>query len=297
MNTKKTLPVFNITNFEDYNCCMAFDKNFYVRSFNEHIRDNPFINTPHSHDFYLVLLITKGSGTHKIDFNQYSVHPGAMFVLSPGQVHLWELSKDIDGYILFFKKEYFLIDFNHDRLDRLPFFKSTFSKPFVELNPTKTNVISRFYENIINEYESRYFQYHDMIRLYLNAMFIELSRLYKVEEAMKFEHKYEVIQLNRLEQLIDNHFKMHLSVPEYAEKMNLSMKQLNYICKKTVNKTPSELIQERILLESKRLLIHSNLSVSSIAEELNFTGTSYFIRQFKKSCGTTPEKFRLTIFK
>ena len=295
MKNSKQLPVFNIANFEDYNCCMDFDYHFYVRKFNEHIKENKFINIPHGHDFYLVLIVTNGSGTHKIDFNEYKIEPGSMFVLSPGQVHIWYLSEDIDGYILFFKKEYFLLDFNQDRLDRLPFFKSTFSKPYVLLSEVNAQMICGFYKNIVKEYENRQLQYHDMIRLYLNLMFIELARLYKVEEAMKFEHQYEVIQLNRLEQLIDDNFKNHLAVPEYADMMHLSTKQLNHICKKTINKTPSQLIQDRVILEAKRLLIHSNLSVSSVSEELNFTDTSYFIRQFKKSCDVTPDKFRHTL--
>lgn len=293
MSTLKNLPVLNISNFEDYNCCMEFEANFYVRVFNEHIRDNKFLDVSHSHDFYLVLLITEGSGIHKIDFHEYPVEPGSMFVLSPGQMHVWDLSDNINGHILFFKKEYFLLDFNNDRLDRLPFFKSTFSKPYVKLKDADTEKITDLYKQINSEYGKRQIQYHDMIRLYLNIMFIELARLYKAEEQIQFEYKYEVIQLNRFEKLIDQNFKNHLPITEYADNMSLSMKQLNYICKKTINKTPSELIQERIMLESKRLLVHSELSISAIAEVLNFTDSSYFIRLFKKVCGTTPDKFRI----
>lgn len=293
MQVSKQLPVFNIGNFEDYKCCMHMESGFYIRVFDEHIRQNKFIDVTHSHDFYLVLLITEGSGTHKIDFHEYKIEPGAFFILSPGQMHHWDLSEDVNGYILFFRKDYFLIDFNQDRLDRLPFFKSTFSKPYVKLDTHDIDVLQDLYKQINREYSMRLTQSHEMIRLYLNIMFIELSRIYKNAHDSEFEFKYEVIQLNRFERLIDEHFKEHISIAEYADLMSLSMKQLNYICKKTLNKTPSELIQERVLLESKRLLVHTTASVSTIAEMLNFSDSSYFIRIFKKASSTTPDKFRL----
>jgi AraC-like DNA-binding protein len=74
--------------------------------------------------------------------------------------------------------------------------------------------------------------------------------------------------------------------------MNITDRQLSYLCKKTVNKTPLSILTDRIILEAKRLLIHSNLSVSSIGNELNYNNDSYFIRFFKKNTKLTPEQFR-----
>lgn len=291
-NPKGTLPVFNIDNFENYNCCNEYEKTFYVRPFNDHIKTNKFINVPHSHDFYLVLLVTKGSGIHRIDFNEYNVEKGSMFVLSPGQVHLWELSDDIDGYVLFFHKEYFLIDFTKDRLENMPFFRSTFSSPYFYLNEKSLKIIEDLFVKIYAEYSNRLIKYHEIIRLHLNCMFIQLNRFYIEENDTKSEFKYEIIQLNLFQKYIDEHFKNHLSVKEYASLMNISAKQLSTICKKSIGKSPLELIHERIILESKRLLTHSQLAVNGISEELNFSDNSYFIRLFKKNCGITPEKFR-----
>ena len=112
MKNTINLPVFNISNFQDYNNCMDFDSHFYIRPFNDHIQVNHFIETPHGHDFYLLLLITKGSGIHTIDNVEYVIEPGALFIVSPGKVHYWNLANDTDGYILFFKKDYFKIAFS-----------------------------------------------------------------------------------------------------------------------------------------------------------------------------------------
>ena len=292
MDKQSNLPVFKIANFEDYQNCMQFDNTFYVRTFKEHLSVNKFIEKPHGHDFYLVLLVTHGNGTHSIDFNEYKVEPGSVFILSPGQVHKWDLSEDTDGYVLFFTREYFLLDFNQDRLTRLPFFKSTFSIPYLKVEPEDQQIISKLFGQINEEYSKHMLNYHEMIRLYLNIMFIELARLYKIRNEDHIEYSYELIQLNRFEELIDKHFKEHRGIPFYADQMSLSLKQISHLCKKTVGKTPIEMLTERIILEAKRLVIHSDFSISSIAEILNFSDNSYFIRTFKKLCNATPEQFR-----
>ena len=295
MKNTINLPVFNITNFNDYNNCMEFDKNFYIRPFNDHVNENLFIESPHGHDFYLVLLITKGSGTHSIDYKEYDVEPGTLFIVSPGQVHCWDLSDNVDGYVMFFKKEYFLIDFNHDKLIKLPFFKTSSTVPYLQLDELERKTLADLYVKINEEYQLSMFNYHEMIRLYLNIMFIELSRIYQSKEEKSIVYSYDLIQLNRFETLINKHFKEHKSLNFYAEKMNISLKQLSYLCKKTVNKTPSEILLERIILEAKRFIIHSSLSISAISDELNYNDNSYFIRLFKKVCSLTPEQFRYTM--
>jgi len=274
---------------------MEFDKNFYIRPFNDHVNENLFIESPHGHDFYLVLLITKGSGTHSIDYKEYDVEPGMLFIVSPGQVHCWDLSDDVDGYVMFFKKEYFLIDFNHDKLIKLPFFKTSSTVPCLKLDELERKTLADLYVKINEEYQLSMFNYHEMIRLYLNIMFIELSRIYQSKEEKSIVYSYDLIQLNQFETLINKHFKEHQSLNFYAEKMNISLKQLSYLCKKTVNKTPSEILLERIILEAKRFIIHSSLSISAISDELNYNDNSYFIRLFKKVCSLTPEQFRHTM--
>lgn len=292
MNTSSTPPVFTISNFDDYNNCMKFESNFYIRNFSEHVNENLFIEKPHAHNFYLLLLVTKGSGTHKIDFLEYNVSPGTMFIVSPGQIHQWSLSQDVDGYVLFFTKEFFLHDFSTEKLTRFPFFNSTFSLPLFELNSIERKKIGSIYELIHKEYQNRSLSYQEMIRIYLNSMFIELSRIYLTKNEYRQKYNYDLLQLNKYEALVDKYFKLHRPISCYSNKMNITDRQLSYLCKKTVNKTPSEILINRIILEAKRLIIHSNLSISTISEELNYNDSSYFIRLFKKITKQTPEQFR-----
>ncbi len=296
MSKTNALPVFDISNFEDYNNCMKFETNFYIRKFSDHVSENTFIEKPHGHNFYLILLITEGSGTHTIDFLEYTVFPGAMFIVSPGQIHQWHVSKDVDGYILCFTKAFFLHDFDTEKLTRFPFFNSTFSSPYFKLNALEQEDLISKYQLILKEYKNRGLNYEEMIRIFLNAMFIELTRLYpkQNENAPKFGH--DLILLNRYEALVDKYFKLHRPLSCYSEKMHITVRQLSYLCKKTVGKKPSEILIDRIMLEAKRLIIHSDLSIASISETLNYNDSSYFIRLFKKATQQTPEQFRQSQF-
>jgi AraC-like DNA-binding protein len=131
-----------------------------------------------------------------------------------------------------------------------------------------------------------------MIRLYLNVLFLELSRIYNKKDEQNIIYSHELVQLNRFETLVNKHFKEHKSLIFYADIISISLKQLSYLCKKVINKTPSEIILDRVILEAKRLVIHTDMSISSIANELNYNDNSYFIRFFKKVCNVTPEQYR-----
>lgn len=292
MKSLKELPVFNIANFKDYCKCMDFDSNFYIRKFSDHVKENLFIEKPHAHDFYLMLLITRGTGTHNIDSIEYEIKPGVAFILAPGLIHQWNISKDIDGYILFFTKKYFMLDFKHDNLSRFPFFKKHSSVPYIELSKESTKEIYRFYELMDNEYHERDLDYHEMIRMYLNTILINLSREFLGKKSPKYAYNYDIVQLNTFEELIEDHFIEHKPISFYSESMNLSTKQLSSICKKLVAKVPSELLMDRIILEAKRLIIYTDLSINQISYKLNYNDSSYFVRIFKKICKQTPEQFR-----
>lgn len=292
MKIPKDLPVLSIGQFEDYNQCRHFDNNFYIRRFNEHLKSNCFLDKPHGHDFFIVLIITRGSGIHNIDFHSYNIEPGTVFFLSPGQVHNWQLSEDVDGYITFFTKEYFLLDFTFNKLNRFPFFYTHLNSPYLKLDEEAVIETIAAFSAIEKEYQGRKHLYNDLIRMNLYMLLVLFERVYK-QKSLAEHSPFHLLQLNKIENLIDEHYKEHIGVTEYADMMHITVKQLSTLCKKLLNKTPSDLIQARVILEAKRLLIHSDQSVSAISELLNFNDYSYFIRLFKKVTNMAPEQFRL----
>ena len=292
MKPAKMFPILSIKLFDDYTHCDNCEKSFYIKQFDRHLKENySFLDNPHGHDFFIILLITKGSGLHHIDLQTYNVEPGTLFIIAPGQIHNWELSDDAGGYIMFYTKEFLLSEFHSDQLRRLPFFHTTFQQPCIHVNEPELNKLSVLFQNIEKLYEEKEKYSHEMIRLYIKIITLEIEKKYA--EPLK-EHiiSHQQNMLGKFEELVELHYRDHLSVIEYANRLNLSLKQLSTLCRKYVNKTPGELIQDRLLLESKRLLLHSDMSITAVSEELRFSEYSYFIRVFKRYTAYTPEQFR-----
>lgn len=92
--------------------------------------------------------------------------------------------------------------------------------------------------------------------------------------------------------LVEQNYQKNLSVKSYAERLEVSAGHLSATVKQNMNKTAGEIIRERLLIEAKRLLHYSELTVSDIAFRLNFEDPSYFARFFRKYTGVTPTDFR-----
>ena len=92
--------------------------------------------------------------------------------------------------------------------------------------------------------------------------------------------------------LVEENFASNKRPGDYAQLMNISAKYLNKLIKNSLGKSPRKVIHDRIILEAKRLLIHSSLTVSQIAHELGFDDNAYFNRFFKAKAKLTPDQYR-----
>jgi len=282
---KKILPVYKIQHFRE-----AFDdKDIYANSLAAHIGRHPISAVPHKHDFFLVVLFTKGSGTHEIDFTPYTVKPGYVFMMAPGQMHHWTLSKDIDGYIFFHSKDFYDKAYTLSGIMDYPFFSSAYSPPLISLDKKSSNHMENLFKEINLEYKKSSLLKFEKLHALLSLVYIELSRHYSPSK--KINNQTYLVKLRKLEDLIDANYKTKKYPHEYASLMNMSEKHLNRISKECLNKTTRELIAERIILEAKRMLIHSKYTISEVASELGYDDNSYFSRFFKKNCGETPMIF------
>jgi len=97
----------------------------------------------------------------------------------------------------------------------------------------------------------------------------------------------------RFKTLIDQHFREHHDVQTYADQLNMSKEMLGKIVRETANKTPKQLIDERLITAAKKLLAWTTITNKEIAYDLGFESDSYFNRYFKKHCDQTPLSFRL----
>jgi AraC-like DNA-binding protein len=283
------LPIYQI---QDFDAEKQKERYFYLNNFAAHLQEHQFIQKPHKHSFFILLFITQGSGSHTIDFKEYPVRPGTVFFLTPGQVHSWQLSADTDGFILFFTPEYYLLGFPHKKLYSFPFFNTLLHQPLLQVPDSDQAFFLHIIQYMQQEHLGEQILKDDVMRDYLDIMLIYLRRLYEAVDNEAHIPATAMPQLQQLEKLIDRHYKEHPPVSFYADQLHMTTKQLNDTCKRATGKTTTELVQERVLLEARRLLVHSDLTVTQVAASLGYYDSAYFFRFFKKQLNETPEQFR-----
>jgi AraC-like DNA-binding protein len=248
-------------------------------------RLNPAVPFPHKHNFYHLVFITKGSGWHEIDFKRHPVKSGAMFFMMPAQVHSWSMSKDTCGIVVEFEN---LSMFSGDE----SFVLAEALRPaasYLSLTGEKKSSMSDLYQTMLEEYEAESRDFEILLRLNLAQLIILFSRFLKttpvkVSRISKFRDEFN--------ELIEKNYKTHHNVEFYAKAMGVATKSLTAKVNRNLGKNVREIIQDRCILESKRLLAYSDLSVSEIALELGFEDPNYFTRFFKLKTKTNPGKFR-----
>ena len=288
------IPALNIQQFLDKKPLDSL----YVNSFATHIVLNQnLINRPHSHNFYLCVLFTKGTGTHEIDFNSYTIEPGMVFFLKPGQTHFWKFDTQPEGYIFFHSQEFYELKYLDHTLGSFPFYYSNQNPPFLQLSEEKLVDISIHFTELYKEYRENNILREAKITNLINYIYIELTRVYTADVTIEKLGSTSYAQiLEQLETLINIHFYNQKLPKFYAAQLNITTKHLNRVVQKTINKTTSQLISERILLEAKRLIVHSSDNLAGIANTLEFSDYAYFSKFFKSKIGLTPMEFRKMYF-
>lgn len=266
---------------------------FYSNTFQRHSDSfHEAITIPHKHDFFVVVLFTRGSGVHEIDFNSYAIKPGSVFLMYPGQTHHWQFSEDTNGYVLFHTQEFYETHFVNRSIYGFPFYYSAQNPSYLFLNEFETSEMARYFKEIHSEYGKEGFLKMRRIVSLLDLLYTDLSRLYLESGAEKTPGSVTYTRkIRQLEQLIEEHYIVEKFPSAYADMMHITPKHLNRMVKTSLKKTTSDLITERVILEAKRLLVHSPNAFSEIARQLGYEDYAYFSRLFKQKTGLTPSEF------
>lgn len=283
------IPVYSLRNFSSSE---NESQQFQVEVFdaNRHFS----VKYPHRHDFFEVLYLLKGTGFHVIDGNKYEIKPPCIFFMSPGQAHKIEFSTDIEGYIFIFTSEFYLINQNNqNRLIEFPFFFTIRqdNPPLLLENKSDVYFLESLFKKGIAEFQQGQKFSIELLRSVLDLILTTSASLYKTDETILNKGKGHIV-VKKFFQLVEEFYIENLSVAQYADKMALTPNHLTQTVTQLTGKTSSHIIKSKQLLEIKRLLVHTNLSVTEIAANLNFTDQSYFAKFFKRETGVSPLQYR-----
>jgi len=133
-----------------------------------------------------------------------------------------------------------------------------------------------------------------MLRTYLKQLFIKSARLWKKQNLDKElnEQNSDLEFFRKFTLLVDEHYKEKHHVADYAELLFMAPKTISHKFKRLNLPQPNDVIKNRILLEAKRLLVHTNLTAKEVGYELGYEDPAYFSRLFVQKSGETPSAFR-----
>jgi AraC-like DNA-binding protein len=280
--------VFTIINKQDGNLA------FKLFSFS----DNSHFDNLQRNRFYTVIWIKQGNGLLKVDFSEYLFQENSFFTFSPYQPFMFSTDKKISGIALQFHSDFYCIHSNPQETscDKV-LFNNIYQAPFFEIDvPTQTsfeNIITQIKTEIKNNESNNYELLIPILKIFL----VTASRL--KSQANTYEPKFTDTQtpfvLRNLKNLIEENFKEKHSASEYAALLNISSNALAKLVKTHFNKTLTELITERIIVEAKRELYMTSKPIKEIAWGLGYADEFYFSRVFKTNTDISPQLYRETV--
>lgn len=263
---------------------------FSIRELHPLTAKGDIIQALHRHNFYYILIVKTGIGTHHIDFIKYFIGDYTLFFMAPGQVHELHLHKESTGYIIEFTADLFA-----DMPTKIPQLLARMSNTnYYSFSKELFSSLYAIIETIFKEQYLKKDQYLEVIKCNLHLLFIHLQR---TSSNLKENHTSPTNNLykERYEEftsLITANLCSNRQVSFYAALLNLTTYQLNAITKKSTGKSASEVINDYFILEAKRYLLATTLQVNEVAWKLGMEDVSYFIRYFKKRTTYSPENFR-----
>ena len=289
MKQSEKIPSYKITEIKKRK---PFAADFEFYRFEYFVTDIDHLTHPHRHDHFALFFVTAGHGNHLIDFEDYELRAARVFLIAPGQVHAWRSFKGVKGFVLLFTKEFFTITLQYKELRAYLFFNNIYKHAYLDVDRESGRHLRGLLTGIEREYLHARSYSQNIIRSYINIILFELMGIYEKALPNTSEHQAVDVKIREFESLIEKNFKKYHLVTEYAALLHITPNYLNAICSRRKGKAAGEVIRDRIILEAKRLLTHSDKTIMQIAYDLGFEDNSYFGRFFRKYCGQTPAGFR-----
>lgn len=249
----------------------------------------------HIHSFYQIIWFRKGTGVHYVDFKEYPVADNTMFFISPGQIHYFETGRQVEGVVIHFN-ESFLSDEGSSENVFLKYnvFNAFDASPYYLIRRENAGKLAL----LVNEMEEEtrnegLFAHSDLLKYLIKMLLIYVQRTGERGHGLPLCINNAANRtFVRFRQSLEHHYRSMHTVKEYAAHLNVSTKTLTNCVYESSHSTPLALINDRIVLEAKRQLLHSSLKVKEIAFQLGFEDPSYFIKFFKRYVGSLPAEFR-----
>lgn len=261
--------------------------------------DNSYFDHIQRNNYYSLIWLTQGTGKVKADFSEYDFSENSLFTFSPYQPFMLSAGKTTKGTALQFHPDFFCIHKHQTEVAcNGVLFNNIYNPPFVTIDESTASTFDMVINQIRTEMQNPALAQYELLISYLKIFLIAASRLKTEQEprALKEVSKLkEPFILQNLKDAIEKDFRTKHSASDYAKVLNISASALAKLTKAHFNKTLTDLISERIIIEAKRELYLSNKAIKEIAYELGYQDEYYFSRFFKTNADISPQMYRDTV--
>jgi AraC family transcriptional activator of pobA len=248
---------------------------------------------PHRKDHYLLVFIRRAGSRQWIDMMPYRLKDNTVYFTGPDQIIVKEEFKQLWSTGIAFTKEFLSLQENAS-ISRLPLIQNPGNGHELQLTEADVAFVEDTLAKIKAEYERPNEWQQRMLTAYLTVLITYLSRLY-TEQFESQPVSTDKLLLKKYQATIDEHFRERHQVSEYASLLSVSAGYLSEMVKAQSGKPAIMHIHERLVLEARRLLFHTQHSLKEIAFDLGFSDASYFNRFFKRETDMTPAEYRASI--
>jgi AraC-like DNA-binding protein len=243
--------------------------------------------TAYRYDYHQVIFMTNGSATYNLDGESQRITSPTVLLIAKDRIHSFKPEKYTQGWILLFADEFISTQTStlfsqFFQLSNIPVNQKHFLKKI-------TSIAELIYNCATNKSPNRLLFTRHLLAAFLIAL-EEMKKQMVMNKQTKPSKHYELF--NTFLNLLDEHFKQENAVGFYAKHLGISNRKLGNICKDMLGKTTSQIIEERRIIEAKRLLLYSEFNAQQVAYELGFEDHSYFTKVFKRHTKQTPLKYR-----
>jgi AraC-like DNA-binding protein len=241
---------------------------------------------------HIKILFIPRNATIQVDFQEFNMETDALLFINPKVIV--KPCETVDGILIHFNRDFYCIEIHDQEVacDGI-LYNNVFEIPFIQLDENQSKDIQNIIQEIKTEMNNEDSSTEEMLRILLKLIILKSTRIWKQQHQLAENNQHNDVQfLRKFSKLVEQHYKTHHTVADYAELLFVTPKNLSKKIGLISKNTPNDIIKDRIILESKRLLAHTKMTVKEIAYSLNYEDDAYFIRFFTKHTGLSPVSFR-----
>lgn len=248
---------------------------------------------PHKHDALIqILYLTQGSGEVSIDHSRTFFKAPCLMWIPAQTVHGFNFSEDVDGPVITAAQR---------PLESLvgvasPELLSKLRKPAVfvlDAASDHAGTLMPLFLAVERETHLQAVGQSTAGMALLAAICIQMARLTRINEvSVTNVHSRKYSQIEKFRSMVDENFKKHLPITDYAGQLGITPGQLSRLCREVLGMSGLDIVNARVIHEAQRLLVYTGNSIKQTAHALGFADEAYFCRFFRKHTALSPREFR-----